>query len=361
MPLSAYIHIPFCSGKCKYCAFVSFNKPEFITGYIFSLMKEISENYSGEELKTLYFGGGTPSLVSADLIEKIVKKFRLVKDAEVTFELNPDDSSAGYLKALHEAGINRLSIGSQTFDDNILRLIGRRHDSTQIIKAVDEAKLAGFENISVDLIYGLPTQTQEGLRKDLDSFLNLDIQHISTYGLKIEEGSFFGKNPPKNLPDDDEQADMYEYINFTLEKCGFKRYEISNFAQSGFESKHNLNYWNNDEYYGFGAAAHGYINGIRYFNHNTIEKYLENPASHAYGKTLTQSEKLEEEIFLGFRKTSGVDIKRIKERFDVDFETKYADVLDKYRDFFEKTQDGYKLNLKGVLVSNIILAEFIEG
>ncbi|MBR6127148.1 radical SAM family heme chaperone HemW [bacterium] len=360
MPQSAYIHIPFCRSKCKYCSFVSFNKPEPITAYMYSIMKEISENYSGEELKTLYFGGGTPSIIPIDLIQKVIKKFRLAKNAEITFELNPDDSNPDYLTGLLNMGVNRLSIGSQTFDDNILKLIGRRHNSNQIINAVYEAKQAGFENISVDLIYGLPTQTLIGVKKDLDKVLNLDIQHVSTYGLKIEKEAFFGKNPPENLPDEDEQADMYEFINNILESKGFLRYEISNFAQSGFESKHNLNYWNNNEYYGFGTAAHGYNNGIRYYNHGTIEKYIEKPSSHAFGKLLTEKEKLEEEIFLGFRKTSGIDVLRINNRFNIDFETKYSDVLEKYSDFFEKTPNGYKLNIKGIMVSNIILAEFLE-
>ena len=188
---------------------------------MYSLMKEISENYGGEELKTLYFGGGTPSLIPADMIQKVIKKFKLVNDAEVTFELNPDDSNTDYLKSLRKIGINRLSIGSQTFDDNILKLIGRRHDSAQIVKAVNEAKLAGFENISLDLIYGLPTQSLENLKDDLTKFLNLGIQHISTYGLKIEDESFFGNNPPDNLPDEDAQADMYEYINTVLESNGY--------------------------------------------------------------------------------------------------------------------------------------------
>lgn len=359
MPKSAYIHIPFCKSKCKYCSFVSFNKPELVTGYIYSLMKEISDSYRGETLNTLYFGGGTPSLIPIELISKVIRKFTISDNTEVTLEVNPDDCSSEYFEQLKKAGINRLSIGSQTFDDEILTLIGRRHNSKQIKQAVKDAKDAGFENISVDLIYGLPNQTIDKLEFDLDKFLELNIQHISTYGLKIEENSFFGKNPPSNTPNDDEQADMYEKINEVLEINGFHRYEVSNFAKSGYESKHNLNYWNNEEYYGFGVSAHGYVDGIRYSNFCTIEKYMENPSKHEYGKFLTPKEKLEEEIFLGFRKSDGIDISKINSLYGINFDSKFKEVLDKYSDYIEKTDIGYKLNLKGTLLSNIILSEFI--
>ena len=358
MAKSAYIHIPFCKSKCKYCSFVSFNRPELIAGYIFALLKDISDNYKGEELKTLYFGGGTPSLVPIELLKKVINKFKLTENAEVTLELNPDDATQEYLAGLKQIGVNRLSIGSQTFVDEILKLIGRRHNSAQIIEAVNLAKKVGFENISVDLIYGLPTQTLEKLSSDLEKFLELGIQHISTYGLKIEAESFWGKNPP-SVPDDDIQADMYELINQKLEQNGFFRYEVSNFAQKGFESRHNLNYWDNNEYYGFGVAAHGYLDGARYSNFTTLEEYLEKPSTHEVGHIVSEEEKLEEEIFLGFRKTEGIDCERIKEKFDIDFETKYANVLKKYSDYIERTQNGFAFNLKGVLVSNIILAEFL--
>ena len=359
MPESVYIHIPFCKKKCKYCSFVSFPREEIITGYVYSLLKEITENYQGEKLNTLYFGGGTPSLLPVDLITKIVKKFNFHPEAEITFEANPDDLTLPYIENLKKLGINRLSIGSQTFDDNILELIGRRHNSAQIETAVKLAKQAGFENISIDLIYGLPTQNIEKLKIDMEKAVELDVQHISTYGLKIEENTAFGKNPPKELPDDDTQADMYELIHGFLENNSFYQYEISNFAKKGYESRHNLNYWNNDEYYGFGVSAHGYVDGIRYSNFTTLEKYMENPTLHEFGKFLTQKEKLEEEIFLGFRKTEGVNINKINEHFDIDFEKKYKDILTKYSDYFIKTNEGYAFNLKGMLVSNIILAEFL--
>lgn len=361
MPNASYIHIPFCSGKCKYCTFVSFNKPELITGYIFSLLKEIDENFKGEKLKTLYFGGGTPSLISPDLLKKIVKKFSFCDDAEITIELNPENGQKEYIEELKSIGFNRLSIGSQTFNDKLLKLIGRRHDSNAIIDTIKNAKGAGFKNISVDLIYGLPNQTINDLKYDLDKFLQLDIQHISTYGLKIEGGSYWGANPPENVPNNDEQADMYEVVNEFLTNAGYERYEVSNFAKKGFESRHNLAYWNNEEFYGFGVSAHGYVDGIRYSNYCTLEEYLNNPLQHEYGRVLNEQEKLEEEIFLGFRKTNGVDVNKIKERFNVDFEKKYGRILDKYKDYIIKTEKGYAFNLKGTMLSNEILPEFLEG
>ena len=358
MAKSVYIHIPFCKQKCKYCSFVSFANTEKILGYIFSLLKEIDTNYGGEELKTLYFGGGTPSLIEVQYLKKIINKFNLDKGCEVTLEMNPDDASLEYLKSLREIGINRLSIGSQTFDDKILALIGRRHNSEQTKQAVKLAKEAGFENISLDLIYGLPQC--ENIKNDLETITSLEVQHISTYGLKIEEGSFFYNNTPQNLPDEDAQADMYLELNEFLENKGYKRYEISNFAKEGYESRHNLNYWNNDEYYGFGVSAHGYIDGVRYSNYCTLEEYMNNPSQHANGHVQTNQEKLEEEIFLGFRKESGVDTEIIKEKFSIDFDNKYKNVLDKFMPkYIEKTSKGYKLTLEGVLLSNHILAEFI--
>ena len=360
MPKACYIHIPFCRGKCKYCSFVSFNRSELITGYVYSLLKEINENYKGESLNTLYFGGGTPSLLPIDLLSKLVKKFTFAPEAEVTIEVNPDDCSEDYLLSLKNIGFNRLSIGSQTFDDRLLKLAGRRHNSEQIIKTVNCAKKSGFSNVSLDLIYGLPTQTTDSVKQDLIKFSELDIQHISTYGLKIEGGSYWGEHKPDNLPDDDAQADMYEMVNEFLTNAGFERYEVSNFAKRGFESRHNLTYWNNEEYYGFGVSAHGYVDGIRYSNYCTLEEYMKNPSSHEYGRILTEKEKLEEEIFLGFRKTEGINENRIMEKFGVDFGEKYRNILEKYSDYFIRTDNGYAFNLKGTMLSNEILPEFID-
>lgn len=360
MAKSVYIHIPFCKQKCKYCSFISFPCIDRISKYVSSLLEEIDFYYKGEELNTLYFGGGTPSLLDMDSLRKIIEKFNLSEECEVTLELNPDDADLVYLEKLLEIGINRLSIGSQSFDDKILNLIGRRHNSAQIFEAVKLAKKSGFKNISLDLIYGLPTQTLESLNKDLVIINRLGIQHLSTYGLKIEEESFWGKCPPENLPDDDSQADMYLVINDFLEKNGYKRYEISNFAQEGFESKHNLNYWNNEEYYGLGVAAHGYIDGIRYSNSCILDEYITSPLVRKNEHVQSEQEILEEEIFLGFRREAGINVAFINKKFGIDFEDKYSNVLEKFvPQYIEKTPQGYKLTLDGILLSNNILSEFI--
>lgn len=354
---SVYIHIPFCKSKCKYCSFISFTNNEKQDEYVQALIDEIKYYYKGESLKTLYFGGGTPSLLSILNLKKIIKIFNLKQDCEITIEVNPDDADLEYFKSLINLGFNRISLGSQSFNNNVLKEIGRRHTSEQVIKAVKLAKEADFKNISLDLIYGLPNANIE---EDLKIITSLGVQHISTYGLKIEENSYWGKFPPQNLPDEDEQADMYIKINEHLEISGFKRYEISNFSQSNCESKHNLNYWNNAEYYGFGISAHGYINGIRYSNHCSFEKYLNSPTKHEKEHFVTKQEMLEEEIFLGFRKEEGIDIETINKIFNIDFNEKYKLPLNKFTpEFIEKTNNGYKLTLKGVLLSNNILAEFI--
>jgi len=364
MPNSVYIHIPYCKLKCNYCSFVSKNieTSNETEEYVASLIKEIGRFYRGETLKTIYFGGGTPSLLTPKQVETILQQFIFIPGfCEITFETNPDDADANYLRSLNSIGVNRLSLGSQTFNDNILSIIGRRHNSEQIINAVESAKKAGFSNISLDLIYGLPNQTKEILKNDLEKITELGIPHVSTYGLKIEEPSYFSKNPPENLPDQDRQADMYLIISKYLEENGYKHYEISNFAKPGFESKHNLNYWNNKEYYGFGAAAHGYQCGIRYANKADICDYVIYPVKRESEHYVTPKEKFEEEIFLGFRCEKGINTKHIHDKYFINFEEKYKNVLDKYMPkYIEETENGYKLTLKGVLISNEILSEFIE-
>ncbi len=355
MAKNVYIHIPFCKQKCNYCSFISFPNLEKKSEYLTALTKEIKHHYKNEELNTLYLGGGTPSLLSSEEINNILKLFNISTNTEITIELNPETITKQYLEKLHEIGINRLSIGCQSFDVNILKIIGRKHTAEQIKNVVKLAQETGFKNISLDFIYGLPTQTIKGFEKDLKEALKLNVQHISLYGLKIDEGCYFYKNMPKNLPDNDTQADMYLMAVETLKD--FEHYEISNF---GKPSQHNLNYWNNNTYYGFGTAAHGYIDGVRYSNYETIEEYIENPTKHLSEVKLTRQEQLEEEIFLGLRKSNGINIKDINTKYDIDFETKYKNALNKYNKFFIKNSDGYALNTDGFLISNNIMSEFIE-
>lgn len=364
-PECVYIHIPFCITKCKYCSFVSFEDIKNKTPYLFSLLKEIDYYYEQNPLKTLYIGGGTPSVIEAEWISKIINKFVFLPEHEITIELNPNDVTYEYLSELKKSGVNRLSIGSQTFNDDILRLIGRRHDSNQINNAVKLAKKLGFENISLDFIYGLPTQTLNDFKQDLDKAIDLDIQHISLYGLKIDEGCYFYKHRPDNLPDDDIQADMYLLADEILSNSGYEHYEISNYSKPDFYSNHNTNYWECGEYYGFGLSAHGYKDGIRYANTSDLQKYINSPTEHEYGRFLTEKERLEENIFLSLRLKKGLDIPKINNEFNIDFNLKYKHVLDKYlsNGYMIKTEKGYALsnskNSNGFLLSNNILADFL--
>lgn len=362
---SVYIHIPFCKSKCKYCSFVSTENLDKKTGYLYSLLKEIDYYYDGKPLETVYVGGGTPSVLELNELEKIVKKLNFSETSEVTIEVNPNDINEEYIKGVRSLGFNRISIGAQSFDDNLLKYIGRRHNSEEIYNAIDIIRKEKFNNVSIDLIYGLPNQTINGFENDLKKAIDLGVEHLSLYGLKIDEGCFFYNNPPANIPNEDTQADMYLLAGELTSKNGYAHYEISNYAKKGYESRHNSNYWKCGEYSGFGLSAHGYKDNIRYSNTSNLSEYLNNPTSREYGKFLTEKEKLEEKIFLGFRLKNGINIEEINSTFNIDFDEKYSKVLSKYlkSGHIEKTEGGYCLSDKkdtnGFLISNIILSDFL--
>lgn len=362
MVKSAYIHIPFCRSKCHYCSFVSFNKLSLRKDYLNALRNEIAEFYQNELLNTVYLGGGTPSVLTIQEIERILYSLSFNSDTEVTMECNPDDVDYDYLRALRDVGVNRLSFGCQTFNDKILIQINRRHNAGQVIDAVRLAQDAGFQNISLDFIYGLPEQTLEIFLKDLEMAVELGIQHISLYGLKLEPDCYFALHIPENLADDDMQADMYLAAIDFLTRKNFEHYEVSNFSVKGFNSRHNLTYWDNEEYYGFGVGAHGYVNGIRYGNVEIIEEYISSPKEHKESTILTFQQKLEEEIFLGLRKMCGINVAQINAKYDIDFRVKYNDILAKYEklNLLKQTPYGYALTPSGVLVSNVILSDFVS-
>ena len=362
MVKSAYIHIPFCRQKCHYCSFVSFPYFEKKEQYLSSLKKQISVEYKGEELNTLYFGGGTPSLLSPDEISSLIQMFKLADDAEVTLELNPETVNQEYFTELAKTRVNRLSVGSQSFDNEILSLIGRCHKAEDIFQVVKDARNAGFENISLDFIYGLPNQTGESFVCDLEKAIELGVEHISLYGLKIDEDCYFANFPPENMADDDIQAQMYLSAIETLTKNGFRHYEISNFSRGDKYSRHNVTYWKNQEYYGFGLAAHGYVDGVRYSNIAELSKYLCEPCQKDSEQILSIQEKLEEEIFLGLRLVEGINIKEIEKKFNIDFCEKYSTILKKYEQegLLEIKSDFMRFTKQGFLVSNYILADFIE-
>lgn len=360
MTVNAYIHIPFCKGnKCHYCSFVSFPDLGLKSNYIEALISQIKAEYKNEKLKTLYFGGGTPSLLELTELSSVLNLFNFDSGAEITIEVNPENLSLNYLKGLLDLNFNRVSIGAQTFNNEILSLIGRKHNSSQIIEAVENVQKAGFKNTSLDLIYGLPSQNLALFESDLNNVVKMGVQHVSLYGLKIEKGCYFDENCLENLPDSDLQADMYLRAIDILNKNEYNQYEISNFSLSGFESQHNLNYWNNNSYYGFGCAASGYVDAVRHTNEDNLYSYITNPLKKLTEQNLTECEILEEEIFLGLRKTSGINISEINNKFGIDFYHNYSKIIDKYSEYFVKTDEYCALNTSGILISNLILSEFI--
>ncbi len=366
---SIYIHIPFCKEKCHYCAFVSYaNRKSFFDDYIDALVCEIIKNlkkYKDVNVKTIYIGGGTPSLPDAKYYEKIfntINKFiDIAAHAEITIEINPGTVHFAYLKELKSIGFNRLSVGVQSFDQRILDYINRKHNIKDVYNSIVNARQVGFENISIDLIYGLPYQTMEIWQESLQGALGLDINHISTYGLKIEEGTRFYKQHPEELPLEEVNAQMYLECKDFLMQSGFNHYEISNFAKSGFESKHNLSYWHNKEYFGFGAAAHGYVNKIRYSNQVSLEDYIKNPLKKEFCEELSNADIIKEAIILGLRTSDGLNLDEFKADYDFDLIKHYKTVINKYIDYklLILENDYLKLSPEGFLLSNNVLSEFL--
>ena len=336
-PSSAYVHIPFCTQICYYCDFSKvFIKNQPVDAYLEHLIQE-TRSYEIGKLRTLYIGGGTPTALSAQqlayLLTELPKVMDLSEVEEFTIEANPGDLDPDKIAVLKKSQVNRVSLGVQTFDNKMLKKIGRSHQEQDIYDNIRHLKQAGFDNISIDLIYALPGQTMDQVKENVAKAIDLDIPHMSLYSLILENHTVFmnrmrrGKLP---LPKEELEAEMFEYIIEELEKAGFEHYEISNFSKPGFESRHNLVYWDNAEYYGLGAGASGYVDGIRYKNHGPIRHYLEAVEAGKARITeehLTLEEKMEEELFLGLRKKTGVSKVRFEEKFGVSFDQRYGQVV----------------------------------
>lgn len=336
-PSSAYVHIPFCTQICYYCDFSKvFIKNQPVDAYLEHLIQE-TRSYEIGKLRTLYIGGGTPTALSAQqlayLLTELPKVMDLSEVEEFTIEANPGDLDPDKIAVLKESQVNRVSLGVQTFDNKMLKKIGRSHQEQDIYDNIRHLKQAGFDNISIDLIYALPGQTMDQVKENVAKAIDLDIPHMSLYSLILENHTVFmnrmrrGKLP---LPKEELEAEMFEYIIEELEKAGFEHYEISNFSKPGFESRHNLVYWDNAEYYGLGAGASGYVDGIRYKNHGPIRHYLEAVdagKARITEEDLTLEEKMEEELFLGLRKKTGVSKARFEEKFGISFDQRYGQVV----------------------------------
>ena len=370
-PTSAYVHIPFCTQICYYCDFSKvFIKNQPVDSYLEHLLQEF-HSYDIQKLRTLYIGGGTPTALSAPqlevLLDGLTKNLDLSVLEELTIEANPGDLDEDKIAVLKNSAVNRVSLGVQTFDDKMLKKIGRSHLEKDIYENIDRLKLAGFDNISIDLIYALPGQTMEQVKDNVAKAIALDIPHMSLYSLILENHTVFmnrmrrGKLP---LPKEEVEAEMFEYIIAELEQAGFEHYEISNFSKPGFESRHNLMYWDNAEYYGIGAGASGYVNGVRYKNHGPIRHYLkavEEGNARIHEEHLSLREQMEEEMFLGLRKKTGVSKARFEEKFGTSFDNLYGQVVRDlcHQGLLQVEGQQIRMTKKGLFLGDTVAERFI--
>ncbi len=323
---SMYIHIPFCKKICSYCDFckVIYHGP-WVKKYIYALEQEIEERYNNEEMETIYIGGGTPSsLTNTDLrllLDFIKEKIHISNNLEYTFECNLNDIDELLLNTLKEYGINRLSIGIESFNEKKLQFMDRYHTFDEALEKIELARTLGFDNINIDLIYGIPGETLKDLKKDLDLFLKLKPDHISTYSLIIEDNTKIGITNMKPI-EEDLDAKMYEYILEELDDKNYEHYEISNFCKNNKYSRHNMNCWNNEEYYGFGVGASGYTYGIRYENTKSITAYMNNKYR-LNENVLSKEEIMDNELMLGLRKSKGISLKEFYDKYGVNIQEVY--------------------------------------
>ena len=374
--LGVYIHIPFCASKCAYCDFCSLpGKDKLMPYYQDALLIQIQETMprmTDYFIDTVYIGGGTPSYYGArrlvELLQELKVTNRLLKKSEITVECNPDSVRRKDLRLLRKEGVNRISLGAQSANDDILRRIGRRHNWRQVEMAVRRARKAGFRNISIDLIYGLPGQTREDWADTLTKTIALKPAHISCYGLRLEEGTpmYDEYEGTDLLPSDDDQADMYLYAVDFLSRHGFRQYEISNFARPGYESRHNLKYWRLEDYIGFGAAAASNIGMLRYTYTRNVRRYIANVYSD--DELIVEKEELErpdragEYLMLGLRTTKGITESEYRSIYNSSFEP-----IEELLKVFEQNgwaqcdNDRWRFTPGGFLVSNVLIGLLLEA
>ena len=365
-----YVHVPFCRSKCYYCDFCSRTRAddEVKDLYTQRLCEEIEDvaRRIGDDrptADTVYFGGGTPTLLSPSQFEKILStiesNFGIENGAEITAETNPKTADGEKLKNMRSVGINRLSIGMQSVHDNELRALGRIHSFADFLKTFSDAREAGFDNVSVDLMYGIPEQTKESFSKSIETLASLDPEHISSYSLTVEEGTpFWNRRNSLVLPDEETVGDMYLLMCDILRKFGYEKYEISNFAHKSRESRHNLKYWRREDYLGFGPAAHSFYAGIRFAHSRDIEAYLRGENIIESSDMIVGEEAMDEYVMLGMRLSEGIDTVKFKRLFNADFDERYGRVFKRFSPEYVTFENGfYRFTDKGMLVSNYILSE----
>ncbi len=375
MPV-VYIHIPFCKQRCKYCDFNSYAGLDPFHGpYVRALLSEI--NFQALRLDdidapSIYIGGGTPTLLNPlymdALLAEVYRWFSVSDAAEVTIEANPETVTKEKLVQLRRAGVNRLSIGFQSLDDGLLKLLGRKHSAQQAVSAFKDAREAGFNNVNIDLIFGIPGQSLAGWAVTLEQAASLDPEHISCYGLTVEPGTLLEREIAAGklqVPDEDLQADMFAYTMGSLAESGFEHYEISNYAKSGRRCRHNLVYWDNGDYIGFGAGAHSKIGSKRFYNTANPKEYIESigarGASISEITDLSTGNMISETIFLGLRKIEGLDLKSFEARFGRSVYDIYSAQIAKLAEdgLLEQDNGSLRLTDKGILLGNEVFSRFI--
>ncbi|HAT4313485.1 TPA: oxygen-independent coproporphyrinogen III oxidase [Clostridium perfringens] len=373
--ISLYIHIPFCAQKCLYCDFPSFARKDHLRkAYIEALNKEIislREKHNNLEINTIFIGGGTPSVLEADELECLLKevaKLNMAKDIEYSMECNPGNLTEEKLEVMKMYGVNRISMGLQAKQDNLLKGLGRIHNYKTFKENFLLAKKVGFNNINVDLMFGLPNQRLNEWEETLREIISLEPAHISAYSLIIEEGTAFYnlyENDKLKLPTEEEERKMYHLAKKILEENGFNQYEISNYAKEGKECRHNLAYWNMDNWIGVGSASASYIDGKRIKNISSVEGYINsiNEKGEAVEEIINNSknDNMEEFMFMGLRKINGIDENEFKKRFSMNINDVYGEILNKYIDEGLLIRESGRLFLseKGIEISNVIMADFL--
>ncbi len=370
-----YIHIPFCKKRCTYCDFYTEVAPQLIPNLIESIVKElhIRKNFlQNKTISTIYFGGGTPSILNKDqfqlIFDAIDAIYTVADNAEITFEANPDDLTTDFLESVCLLPFNRISIGIQSFDDTDLKRINRRHSGKEAIAAVKNAQKAGFNNISIDLIYGLPNQTLAAWEKQIDTALTLNVQHISAYGLTYEEGTALWKQREQGkvrTVDDDIMNEMYLLLIEKIESNGFEAYEISNFARPNYRSQHNTSYWKQQPYIGVGPSAHSYNLTSRQWNVSSITTYTKAIAENAPfldSETLSVNDRYNDYVMVSLRTSEGIDTALLEKEFDIEFKD-YC--LQNAQKFIETNKVNYSngrlyLNLQGIQISNLIIMDLMR-
>lgn len=373
--ISLYIHIPFCAQKCLYCDFPSFARKDHLRkAYIEALNKEIinlREKHNNLEINTIFIGGGTPSVLESNELECLLKeiaKLNMAKDIEYSMECNPGNLTEEKLEVMKKYGVNRISMGLQAKQDNLLKGLGRIHNYKTFKENFLLAKKVGFNNINVDLMFGLPNQRLNEWEETLREIISLEPAHISAYSLIIEEGTAFYnlyENDKLKLPTEEEERKMYHLAKEILEENGFNQYEISNYSKEGKECRHNLAYWNMDNWIGVGSAAASYINGKRIKNISSVEEYINsiNEKGEAVEEIINNSknDNMEEFMFMGLRKINGIDENEFKKRFGMNINDVYGEILNKYIDEGLLIRESGRIFLseKGIEISNVIMADFL--